>query len=328
MRRRVLFSVLLAGLSLLVVELLLRGIMRDVGVQVSVHKLDPDPVLVYTPRPGAHGCWWLPFRPFRWQRADCIPVTFGPHGFRDRPRPAGKPQGVFRIALVGDSLTFGQGVLDDETASVRLERILQERFGPSVEVWNFGISGYNIEQEVRLIQTRLGAFNPDLVLLLYYTNDNCPAIFTPANFIAAEIAMHTRTTTMLYYLYRRFIYPSRPTPETNRLSLAAARSLSDTCKGGASFKCRFVILEWDRSPGDLLPFMIDEMDADAVPVLNLAGAFDGPGLKLIDHIHLSPAGNDLLAQYLFQWLVNDVPDPFFQAAAATKGAVKSSRGGE
>ena len=46
------------------------------------------------------------------------------HGFRDEETTHEKPKGTFRIALLGDSRTFGYGVNLDDHFSLMLERAL------------------------------------------------------------------------------------------------------------------------------------------------------------------------------------------------------------
>jgi hypothetical protein len=100
----------------------------------------------------------------RWLRSGA--VTFNEHGFRERPIPAKKP-GIFRIAAVGDSFTFGNGIAASDRYSAHLQRLLPERF----EVLNFGVPGDNTMEHAQLIANRLAAFKPDFILLQWFVND-------------------------------------------------------------------------------------------------------------------------------------------------------------
>jgi hypothetical protein len=93
-------------------------------------------------------------------------VTRNADGFRERPIAAKAP-GQFRIAAVGDSFTFGNGIAAADRYSDVLQRMLPERF----EVLNFGVPGDNTIEHGQLIGTRLGAFAPDFVLLQWFVND-------------------------------------------------------------------------------------------------------------------------------------------------------------
>ena len=101
------------------------------------------------------------------------PVTISSLGLRDAELlPA--EAGARRIAVVGDSVTFGTGVADGETFCDELERALdaaaRER-GQRVEVLNFGVSGYSIDDYVRTIDAKVVPLAPELVLVAYSLND-------------------------------------------------------------------------------------------------------------------------------------------------------------
>jgi len=94
-------------------------------------------------------------------------------GMRGPEVARAKPPGVFRIAVLGDSVTFGRGVPDDAVFPRRLEESLNEArvLGRPVEVLNFGVGGYNTEQEVEAYRQKARPFDPDAVILTYVLND-------------------------------------------------------------------------------------------------------------------------------------------------------------
>ena len=91
-------------------------------------------------------------------------------GWRGPERSRARTPGLSRIACLGDSHTFGHGVGDAETWPAALERELGQR-GVRAEVLNFGVGGFDTEQEARLLETHALAFAPDLVLLQVFVND-------------------------------------------------------------------------------------------------------------------------------------------------------------
>jgi hypothetical protein len=98
-------------------------------------------------------------------------------GFRDGEFSRTKSDDVFRIAAVGDSVTIGlffeQNELYSELAEAQLNSPTEPATGPCrYEIYNMGTTGYNAEQEVELIRTRVADFAPDLVLLSYVFNDD------------------------------------------------------------------------------------------------------------------------------------------------------------
>jgi hypothetical protein len=112
-------------------------------------------------------------------------------GFRGGDFMKSKPEGVFRIALVGDSFGFGEGVKEPDTAARRIERIIRERTRCNVEVDNFSVPGYDSVDEADLIESTVMDYRPDLVVIWFFLNDaqatgtmsylaeNNPAVFFP-----------------------------------------------------------------------------------------------------------------------------------------------------
>jgi len=93
-------------------------------------------------------------------------------GFRDRAWPRVKPADAFRIAVIGDSVTFGYGVALEQTFAKRLEeRLRSDAAGPPFEVMNLGVSGYNPYTEAELLDGVVLGFAPDLVLVQFCVND-------------------------------------------------------------------------------------------------------------------------------------------------------------
>jgi len=100
-------------------------------------------------------------------------------GFRDVEHALEKPAGVFRIAVIGDSVAMGQGVRPDETFVQVLGRTLGEH-GAKVEVMLFAVTGYSTSQELALLETAY-RFHPDLILWTYVLNDAADPVIDNAN---------------------------------------------------------------------------------------------------------------------------------------------------
>jgi hypothetical protein len=90
--------------------------------------------------------------------------------FREREFPAQKPGGVYRIAVVGDSFTFGQGIEEGDRFTNRLERALN-RGGQPFEILNFGRRGAETVDEVQMLKDAVVGVQPDFILLQWYIND-------------------------------------------------------------------------------------------------------------------------------------------------------------
>lgn len=93
-------------------------------------------------------------------------------GFRDGEYERRKPDGTYRIAVLGDSFTFGTGVALEDTYPELLEQALSKQFpGRSIEVMNWGVYAYNTRQQAALLRRWIGEAQPDQVLMAGYIND-------------------------------------------------------------------------------------------------------------------------------------------------------------
>jgi lysophospholipase L1-like esterase len=164
-------AVLLAtglALGLGAAELIVRvaGLAPEIAfISVGRFQLSSNPEIGYEPIPsyefeGEEVPWFAEFR----GRGNSL-------GFRDREHELAKPEGVQRILAIGDSITMGlQLDQSKDVYTAVLGRVLRRR-GVEVEVLNFGVSGYNTQQEVAALIEKGLAYDPDLVLLQYCPND-------------------------------------------------------------------------------------------------------------------------------------------------------------
>jgi hypothetical protein len=95
--------------------------------------------------------------------------TTNSHGLRDREYTVEKPQGVFRIALLGSSMDMGWGVGTDETYENQLEDWLnlhatKRGISRKFEVVNFAMAAYSPLHRVESFQRKALSYKPDLVL--------------------------------------------------------------------------------------------------------------------------------------------------------------------
>ena len=95
--------------------------------------------------------------------------TSNSRGMRDREYTVDKPEGVYRIALLGASIDMGWGVATPETYENLLEAWLNAeaaRLGlpRRFEVLNFAVAAYGPVQRYDVFHRKALAFRPDLVL--------------------------------------------------------------------------------------------------------------------------------------------------------------------
>lgn len=93
------------------------------------------------------------------------------HGFRGPDFPKQKPEENYRIMVLGDSFTFGEGVRYDDIFTSRLQSLLREKLTPIIRVLNFGVSGWSTHHEIAFLRHAGRRFEPDLVLLVFVLND-------------------------------------------------------------------------------------------------------------------------------------------------------------
>jgi lysophospholipase L1-like esterase len=92
-------------------------------------------------------------------------VSLNSLGYREREIPPKSPD-RYRIVVIGDSYTWGQGL----EAGERFSNLLESLLGPRYEVLNFGTPGHRIYDDVTELD-RLQDLHPDFALLQLYVND-------------------------------------------------------------------------------------------------------------------------------------------------------------
>ena len=98
-----------------------------------------------------------------------VEYTHNSKGLRDEEYPYQKPEGTYRILVLGDSFAYGDGVQRSEAFPEILESLLKKH--GSFEVINTGVTGYGITQETLYYETEGYKYEPDLVMLVFFHND-------------------------------------------------------------------------------------------------------------------------------------------------------------
>jgi len=92
-------------------------------------------------------------------RAPRVGMSFG--DAKSRHSGASSRPASVRIALIGDSMTFGYEVRCEETWGHALEDLLQ----PHVQVLNFGVSGFGLNQTVLQYEQVVRSWHPHIVIV-------------------------------------------------------------------------------------------------------------------------------------------------------------------
>ena len=77
-----------------------------------------------------------------------------------------KQAGEYRLAFVGDSVTFGVGVPTGETYPEIVEKVLNHlQHHCQVNVFNFAVSSYSLKEMTATLKYRVPEVSPDLVVM-------------------------------------------------------------------------------------------------------------------------------------------------------------------
>jgi lysophospholipase L1-like esterase len=119
-----------------------------------------DPHVAYRMAPGSSG-----------SSAFGIPYRINAAGLRNKEIAMPKPPGVFRVLVLGDSITLGYGLPEDSAYPRVLERLIgSER----VEVINAGAVGYHVQDFVAYLEHYGRQLEPDLVVCAFTHSDVDP----------------------------------------------------------------------------------------------------------------------------------------------------------
>jgi len=79
---------------------------------------------------------------------------------------AAKTSDEFRIAVVGDSVTFGYGVETPHVYASVMEKLLNESgLACRTTVFNFGTSSYSVKEMAATVAERVSSVDPDLIVV-------------------------------------------------------------------------------------------------------------------------------------------------------------------
>ena len=125
-----------------------------------------DAALGWSPRPGLDGIYAFEGR---------TRIRINRDGFRDDDHDVAKPAGVFRIAVLGDSLAEGREVALEKT----FWKVMEDRLRPCLaavkltpEVLNFAVNGYGTAQQALVLERHVWRFAPDVVVLALFTGND------------------------------------------------------------------------------------------------------------------------------------------------------------
>ncbi|MCI0406303.1 MAG: GDSL-type esterase/lipase family protein [candidate division Zixibacteria bacterium] len=161
-------------------------------------------------------------------------------GFRDREFTENRAEGKKRILCLGNSVTFGWRVAEEEAYPQALQKLVADDY----EVYNCAQTGYATFQGKRLLDELLQKYHPDVVTIAFIWNDLLPAAngiadsrrkMPPQVLLSAQNAL----AHLAIYRWGRFfflkVYSVKPAAsETPRVPLAEYRTyvqeMLDSCR--------------------------------------------------------------------------------------------------
>jgi lysophospholipase L1-like esterase len=288
-----------------------RILLREMDSDIILPFVRADREVFWSPRPGFRG-------EFRGR-----PVSINSLGLRGPEVVQPKPAGRRRIACFGDSITFGFGVGDEETYSRALGRLLAPR---DVEVLNAGVTGFTSHQVLGWLRRIAPETGLDVVTVLVGWNDQNRRPLTDRDYerrLRAARAVEGPLDRLRLYAAMRALYArlgsgretragsvERVPPDHYRENLRAIVSL---CRERGITPV-FVALPHRKRAGELVaraPYesILGEVARESgVPLLDvgelgLATRLDDNSEDFVDALHLSAAGNALMARRLADQLV-------------------------
>ena len=103
----------------------------------------------------------------------------------------------FRVLFLGDSVTYGHYLSNEETIPFHLQKTLSFKKKSSVEVLNAGVPGYSTFQEEILFRIRGAKLNSKLVILGFFLNDVTERYSTVAAYGGSQFFLNVDTSISL-----------------------------------------------------------------------------------------------------------------------------------
>ncbi|MBU0678102.1 MAG: SGNH/GDSL hydrolase family protein [Verrucomicrobia bacterium] len=298
-----------------------------------------------SPYPGVSAGEYVPGLQFRFVYAsnprgyfdaeNAVEASINNMGTRGSDILPSEKSGLSRMLVLGDSFTFGEGVKDEDTFSIRLERLLNDDGARPWEVINCGVSSYNTSDEVTYLKNRWIGLKPDVVLIVFVINDAYDdSVFGPLHkgYVEGVSRISNRGDMMgsraLGWMYNRYtriktgrstakIYKSQFTdnpliPGHNwddcKTSLREAKELSEQ----QGFRLALVVFPELYLLDDRYPFsgirdiVTRECEETGIPVLDLFNTFEGRNAADLwvhptDH-HPNEKAHALAADAIFDFL--------------------------
>jgi len=260
-----LLKVLLVFLAaFILLECTLRFFWQMSGLKGELYRKSADSILRYELKPGSRLNIPLYYEG----------VEINSDGFRGPEYTLKKAKGVYRIVMLGDSVTMARLNKWEDTLAQRIQNGLSGLCpARKFEVLNMGVEGYNSIQELEMLKAKALKYEPDMVIVQYCLNDpDYPEYYFNKNFL------NRHSLAVRYILYK--MKKNRIKSERRKLGI---KSDEDTYRYFYTTRC------WD-----------DARDA----VLEIAKITDERGIKMVVLVvtELSIPVKDFKRGYPFRYI--------------------------
>ena len=251
-------------------------------------------------------------------------LSINSHGIRDADDEL--HTGKRKIALLGDSVTFGTGHSQEDTISEMLQEKL-DGSRASVKVLNFGVPGYGLDELAELLRNKNAVYSVNHVVFILNANDFCRRDTVYEGADNGLYRMYRRPWITTPWVIRKLIYRyhkggalKKPNPVSvgwyrwmfagNREhGFGKIREMREYCKeNGIGFTlvllpagCAYVDGQYELN--DMYRDIADFARHERINPVNCTGEFGKEPAKLFDSTdHLQQLGNELMATIIAQSL--------------------------
>jgi len=259
-------------------------------------------------------------------------TTTNQWGMRDRDYLQAKPPGTYRMALLGASYEMGSAVRDGESFEALVETRLNassagkpfERY----EILNFAVGGYSVLQHMQLLDDKLGAFSPDMVLCTGHSGDTGRTLFLLAEMVQEGVPLPLFLDDLRQ---RSGIQPGMDFSEYRRLLAPFGdeilgwgyRQIVEKSRAMGATPLWAFVPRTDGIRRGEDPEQIRALAREAgFVVLDLEGAYLETDPRLLSvapwDAHPNPRGHQLLADRLYQVLLESNQIPGMRQAGRTE----------
>lgn len=261
-------------------------------------------------------------------------------GLRGEGVPYESKENTYRVLMLGDSYLFGWGLKEENTLPIKLEKLLNKnplQDNTGYEIINGGIYGYNTVQELEFFRKEGYKYKPNLVILYFVMNDMEPQWSAPRHpkyeyeYCESWFFDHIIRRVNEWYARKTGDKSPKFTVYRNRHNTEYLRALdNETYKWqSCSQAIRDLAKELKRRNIDFYVFIMPSIEEDfgkysfcrihskikdlckdnGIKVMDLLDFFIDKDAKVFqiskDDAHPNSKANDLIAEEIYKYLVNN-----------------------